>query len=154
MSAGIPIKLLHEGEGNPVTVELKTGEVYRGFLLSAEDNMSCQLSKVTLTHKDGRISKLEHVYLRGSQVRLFVLPDLLTNGPLFKKVQQIKANYDAAQASKPGGSYTAVALTERLVVKWCLPGCLVCSKNTWMIWMILGSLLAMCFSLFAPGRRK
>ena len=87
-----------------MTVELKTGEVYRGFLLSAEDNMNCQLSKVTLTARDGRVSKLEHVYLRGSQIRLFVLPDLLTNGPLFQKVQQIKANYDAAQAAKPGGS--------------------------------------------------
>eukprot|EP00591_Stephanopyxis_turris_P008731 CAMPEP_0195526260 /NCGR_PEP_ID=MMETSP0794_2-20130614/27213_1 /TAXON_ID=515487 /ORGANISM="Stephanopyxis turris, Strain CCMP 815" /LENGTH=73 /DNA_ID=CAMNT_0040656897 /DNA_START=12 /DNA_END=230 /DNA_ORIENTATION=+ len=71
-AAGIPIRLLLEGEGNPVTVELKTGEVYRGFLLAAEENMNCQLSKVTLTHRDGRVSKLEHVYLRGSQVRFFV----------------------------------------------------------------------------------
>ncbi len=104
MSAGIPIKLLHEGEGNHVLVELKTGEVYKGLLLTAEDNMNCQLSKVLLTHKDGRTAKLEHVYLRGSQVRFFVLPDLLTHGPLFKKVQQIKASYDAAQAAKPGGA--------------------------------------------------
>lgn len=81
--------------------------------------MNCQLSKITLTHRDGRVSKLEHVYLRGSQIRLFVLPDLLTNGPLFKKVQQIKANYDAAQASKPGakGGASSTAPTTTMVLK-------------------------------------
>ena len=31
----IPIKLLHEGVGNNVTVELKSGEIYRGFLAAA-----------------------------------------------------------------------------------------------------------------------
>lgn len=45
--AGIPVKLLHEGEGNPVTIELRNGEVYRGHLDAAEDNMNCQLSGVT-----------------------------------------------------------------------------------------------------------
>ena len=32
MSIGVPIKLLHEAEGHIVTIELKTGEVYRGQL--------------------------------------------------------------------------------------------------------------------------
>ena len=33
MSIGVPVKLLHEAEGHIVTVEIKTGEVYRGHLL-------------------------------------------------------------------------------------------------------------------------
>lgn len=39
MSKGVsvPIKLLHEGEGHPVTVELKTGEIYRGLLNESEE---------------------------------------------------------------------------------------------------------------------
>lgn len=42
-AAGVPIKLLHEGTGQVVIVELKTGEAYRGLLLEAEDTMNCQL---------------------------------------------------------------------------------------------------------------
>uniref|UniRef100_A0A7S1C9Q8 Small nuclear ribonucleoprotein Sm D3 n=1 Tax=Bicosoecida sp. CB-2014 TaxID=1486930 RepID=A0A7S1C9Q8_9STRA len=88
--AGIPVKLLHEGEGNPVTVELRNGEIYRGQLDAAEDNMNVQLSGVTFRARDGRISKLEHVYLRGSQIRFVVLPDMLKEAPIFKKVQSAK----------------------------------------------------------------
>ncbi len=64
-SSGIPIKLLHEGEGNKVTIELKSGDIYRGTLVEAEDSMNCQLSGVTLTSRDGMVSKLENVYIRG-----------------------------------------------------------------------------------------
>jgi small nuclear ribonucleoprotein D3 len=90
----IPIKLLHEGVGNNVTVELKSGEIYRGFLAAAEDNMNLQLSAVTMTQKDGRVSRLQNVYLRGSNIRFTVLPDILKNAPIFKRVQQIKQTYD------------------------------------------------------------
>ena len=44
-SSGVPIKLLHEGEGHVVTVEMKTGEIYRGLLSEAEDTMNCQLKE-------------------------------------------------------------------------------------------------------------
>ena len=54
----IPIKLLHESEKFKVTVELKNGEVYRGTLLSAEDNMNCHLSKVTMTQRDGQVKRV------------------------------------------------------------------------------------------------
>ena len=87
---GIPIKLLHEGEGHVVTVELKNGEVYRGVLNDSEDTMNCQMSNVTLKARDGRVSKLEAVFLRGSQVKFFVLPDILKNAPMFKKVQAMQ----------------------------------------------------------------
>lgn len=87
MSLGIPVKLIHEGEGNNVTVELKNGEVYRGLLDSSEDNMNCQLSNVTLTGRDGRISKLQYVFLRGSMIRFVVLPDALKNSPLLLKIR-------------------------------------------------------------------
>jgi small nuclear ribonucleoprotein D3 len=42
---GVPIKLLYQGEGHIVTVELKTGEVYRGQLAQAEETMNCQLKE-------------------------------------------------------------------------------------------------------------
>lgn len=76
MSASVPIKLLHEGEGHSVTIELKSGEIYRGYLTVAEDNMNCHLSGVTMRARDGRMSKLENVFLRGNQVRFVVLPEI------------------------------------------------------------------------------
>ena len=39
---GVPVKVLHEAEGHIVTVEASTGELYRGTLIEAEDNMNLQ----------------------------------------------------------------------------------------------------------------
>jgi small nuclear ribonucleoprotein (snRNP)-like protein len=50
-SLGIPVKLLHEAAGHIVTVELKTGELYRGSLIECEDNWNCQLENITFTSK-------------------------------------------------------------------------------------------------------
>uniref|UniRef100_A0A182J1T7 Small nuclear ribonucleoprotein Sm D3 n=1 Tax=Anopheles atroparvus TaxID=41427 RepID=A0A182J1T7_ANOAO len=85
MSIGVPIKVLHEAEGHIVTCETITGEVYRGKLIEAEDNMNCQMTQVTVTYRDGRVSNLENVYIRGSKIRFLILPDMLKNAPMFKK---------------------------------------------------------------------
>merc|ERR1712137_1274424 len=84
-SIGIPVKLLHEGIGHTVTCELKTGEMYRGHLMNCEDNMNAMLEGVTVTGRDGKVTNLEQVYLRGSQIRYFILPDMLRHAPMFKK---------------------------------------------------------------------
>ena len=81
--AGIPIKILHEAVDLIVSVELVTGEVYRGTLVEMEDNMNCQLENLTVTAKDGQVTKLERVYLRGSQIVFLLLPDMLQNAPMF-----------------------------------------------------------------------
>ncbi|KAI8812012.1 hypothetical protein BJ742DRAFT_674165 [Cladochytrium replicatum] len=86
MSIGIPIKLLHESQGHVITLELKTGTIYRGKLLDCEDNMNVQLREITVTGRDGRVTQLEQVYVRGSQVRFFIVPDMLKNAPMFKRV--------------------------------------------------------------------
>lgn len=85
MSIGVPIKVLHEAEGHIVTCETITGEVYRGKLIEAEDNMNCQMIQITVTYRDGRTSNLENVYIRGSKIRFLILPDMLKNAPMFKK---------------------------------------------------------------------
>ncbi|CAH3103394.1 unnamed protein product, partial [Porites lobata] len=88
MSIGVPIKILHEAEGHIVTLETMTGEVYRGKLVEAEDNMNCQMSNTTVTARDGRVSQLEQVFIRGSKIRFLILPDMLKNAPMFKKMTQ------------------------------------------------------------------
>ncbi|KND03810.1 hypothetical protein SpCBS45565_g06646 [Spizellomyces sp. 'palustris'] len=86
MSIGVPIKLLHEAEGHIITLELKSGAIYRGKLLDAEDSMNVQLKDIIVTQRDGRQSQLEQVYVRGSQVRFFIVPDMLKNAPMFKRI--------------------------------------------------------------------
>lgn len=85
MSIGVPIKVLHEAEGHIITCETITGEVYRGKLIEAEDNMNCQMTQITVTFRDGRTANLENVYIRGSKIRFLILPDMLKNAPMFKK---------------------------------------------------------------------
>ncbi|KAH0518200.1 Small nuclear ribonucleoprotein Sm D3 [Microtus ochrogaster] len=108
MSIGVPIKVLHEAEGHIVTCETNTGEVYRGKLIEAEDNMNCQLlrfvcfsavtftiklvipfqmSNITVTYRDGRVAQLEQVYIRGSKIRFLILPDMLKNAPMLKSMK-------------------------------------------------------------------
>mmetsp|Transcript_17217 Transcript_17217/g.48459 ORF Transcript_17217/g.48459 Transcript_17217/m.48459 type:complete len:120 (-) Transcript_17217:885-1244(-) len=87
MSIGVPVKLIHEAESHVVTIELKNGETYRGTLDVAEDNMNCHMSNrsTDLIHVDrtGKKTKLEHVFIRGSQIRFIILPDMLKNAPMF-----------------------------------------------------------------------
>jgi small nuclear ribonucleoprotein D3 len=52
--------------------------VYRGTLKEAEDTMNLFLDNVTVTARDGRVSKMEQVYVRGSQVRNRINPRLAT----------------------------------------------------------------------------
>ncbi|KAH7711322.1 Protein SNR-1 [Aphelenchoides avenae] len=83
---GVPIKILHEAEGHIVTLETTIGEVYRGKLVEAEDNMNCQMADVTVTLRDGRTHTLDNVFVRGSQIRFLILPDMLKNAPMFKNI--------------------------------------------------------------------
>lgn len=85
MSIGVPIKVLHEAESYIITCETNTGEVYRGKLIEAEDNMNCQMQNITVTYRDGRMAQLENVYIRGSKIRFLILPDMLKNAPMFKR---------------------------------------------------------------------
>ena len=43
--------------------------------------MNIQLKDITVTARDGRVSHLEQVYIRGSHVRFFIVPDMLRYAP-------------------------------------------------------------------------
>ena len=90
MSIGVPIKVLHEAEGHVVTMESVMGELFRGKLIEAEDNMNCLMGNITVTYRDGRTAQLEQVYVRGSKIRFIILPDMLKNAPMFKNIKLSK----------------------------------------------------------------
>jgi small nuclear ribonucleoprotein D3 len=73
---GIPTILLHDGEGTIVSIEMKTGETYRGLLDETEDNMNCVLKDAVRTDLHGNTTRVEQIYLRGSQVLFIVFPDI------------------------------------------------------------------------------
>jgi small nuclear ribonucleoprotein D3 len=111
---GVPVKLLHESLGHVITVELKTGQLYRGKLAEgaslayakrcrsvlnptfvrvphlAEDNLNISLKDITVTGRDGRVSQLEQVYIRGSMIRFFIVPDMLQNAPMYVHASSAK----------------------------------------------------------------
>lgn len=105
MSIGVPIKVLHEAEGHIVTLETSTGEVYRGKLVEAEDNMNCQMQAITVTYRDGRVAQLEHVFIRGSKIRFLILPDMLKNAPMFKKQPKGAAGRGKSAILRAQGKY-------------------------------------------------
>lgn len=47
------------------------------------------MSDVSVTLRDGRTHTLDNVFIRGSQIRFLILPDMLKNAPMFK-VRYIK----------------------------------------------------------------
>lgn len=47
--------------------------------------MNIQLKDITMTARDGRTTQLDQVYIRGSHVRFFIVPDMLKNAPMFKQ---------------------------------------------------------------------
>lgn len=92
--------VLYEGKGHIVSVELKSGEIYRGKLVDVEDNMNCLLSDVTYTARNGCVKHLEAIYIRGSRVRFIVLPEMLKNAPMFRDGP--KANRGKSGGNKGG----------------------------------------------------
>jgi small nuclear ribonucleoprotein D3 len=56
-----------------------------------------------MTARDGRIFRLENVYLRGGHIKFIVLPDILKNAPILKKIQGLKSKKIEEDGGKSGG---------------------------------------------------
>ena len=104
----VPIKLLHEAIGHTVTIEVRTGEMYRGHLMHSEDNMNCLVENVVRTNRDGSKTAMEQVYIRGSQVRYFVVPDMLKHAPMFKNLLKQKTPPQANGVPPKGSAFGAM----------------------------------------------
>lgn len=90
LGIGIPLVLLYESEGLTVSIETTKGELYRGILIQAEDNMNCFMRNVTRTDSKGKETKLETCYIRGKSVLFIAMPDFLSHSPIFKRVVKFK----------------------------------------------------------------
>jgi small nuclear ribonucleoprotein D3 len=68
-------------------VELRNGELYRGYLDEAEDNMNCVLKDAMRTATDGKVFKVDYVFIRGSQIMFVIFPSMLRHAPMFKRIK-------------------------------------------------------------------
>ncbi|KAH8076766.1 U7 snRNA binding protein [Aureococcus anophagefferens] len=101
---GVPLILMHDGEGTIVTIECKNGDTYRGFLDETEDNMNCVLKDATRTDAKGNKSQVEHIFLRGSQIAFFIFPNMLKKAPMFNRVRAWRKTKATKKAGATSGT--------------------------------------------------
>lgn len=68
--------------------------------------MNVQLKDITVTARDGRVSHLDQVYIRGSHVRFFIVPDMLR---YVKRYYQLATSILPAARRATGSSEITVA---------------------------------------------
>ena len=86
---GIPKKLMQEAKNHVVTVEIQSGELYRGYLTEVDDQMNCELENCQQTSVEGKVTYFDQVCIRGSQVRFVIVPDMFKNAPMFTRVKNL-----------------------------------------------------------------
>lgn len=70
--------------------------------MQSEDSMNCLIENVVRTNRDGSKTSMEQVYIRGSQIRYFVVPDMLKHAPMFKNLLKQKAPSTGVKGSAFG----------------------------------------------------
>ena len=56
--------------------------------------MNIQMRDITVTAREGRVSHVDKIYVRGSHIKLFVVPDMLKNAPMFKQRERTQQGQD------------------------------------------------------------
>jgi small nuclear ribonucleoprotein D3 len=72
-----PLKFLHEAKPFIVTIETKNGLKFRGKLVNIENNLNCFLENTFIQEKNGKIRNCLHIYIRGSEINMIILPEIL-----------------------------------------------------------------------------
>ena len=70
-----------------MTVELKNGDFYRGYLEEAQDTMNLTIKNCKKTDSYGKETMVEVAYIRGSHILFIVLPSMLSNAPFFERIK-------------------------------------------------------------------
>jgi small nuclear ribonucleoprotein D3 len=100
-SIGVPLRILHDALECVVTVELSTMDTYRGKLTEIQDNMNIELTDVTHTLRNGTSRTIPRVFIRGSLIVFFVLPETLKYSPEVL-VANVKKPVDAGKGGQKG----------------------------------------------------
>lgn len=71
------VRFLMKLKNQTVTVELKNGTLIIGSIIAVDIRMNTHLSKVKMTIKGKNPVSLDHLTVRGNNIRYFHLPDAL-----------------------------------------------------------------------------
>ncbi|TKA70805.1 hypothetical protein B0A49_06343 [Cryomyces minteri] len=72
----LPLGLLTAAQGNPILVELKSGETINGHLVNCDTYMNLTLKEVVTTSADGKhFFRLSETYIRGNNIKFLRVPD-------------------------------------------------------------------------------
>ncbi|OMJ85544.1 hypothetical protein SteCoe_13083 [Stentor coeruleus] len=71
------VRFLMKLANETVTIELKNGTVVQGTIIGVDINMNTHLKTVKLTLKKKNPILMDHLTIRGNNIRLFILPDSL-----------------------------------------------------------------------------
>ena len=71
------VKFLMKLAGETVSIELKNGSVVNGTITSVDMAMNTHLKNVKLQQKGKESQSLDHLTVRGANIRYFLLPESL-----------------------------------------------------------------------------
>eukprot|EP00743_Colponemidia_sp_Colp-15_P002710 GILK01002935.1.p1 GENE.GILK01002935.1~~GILK01002935.1.p1 ORF type:complete len:120 (-),score=14.71 GILK01002935.1:159-518(-) len=71
------VRFLMKLHNETVSIELKNGTVVQGTVLGVDITMNTHLKTVKMTIKGRNPVNMDHLTIRGNQVRYFILPDTL-----------------------------------------------------------------------------
>ena len=88
-----------------VTVELKNGTVIAGTITGVDMGMNTHLKKVKVTPKGSKTVSFDHLSVRGSTIRYFLLPDNLNLDTLLVDLDDPKQKppKETGRVSGPAG---------------------------------------------------
>jgi len=93
------MKLSHE----QVTIELKNGTSVTGSVAGVDMSMNTHLKKVKMTIKGRDSVNLDHISIRGNNVRYFILPDSLALDTLLVDDAPKRGERGAGRGGDRGG---------------------------------------------------
>eukprot|EP00744_Colponema_vietnamica_P018271 GILI01025782.1.p1 GENE.GILI01025782.1~~GILI01025782.1.p1 ORF type:complete len:143 (+),score=16.38 GILI01025782.1:72-500(+) len=97
----LAVAVLHEAIGCTVTVELESGETFTGRVTKIEENMNIEMEEVTHKYRNSRNGRsIPSVYLRGSNIVFFQLPDAVKNTPTVQAMSTMNSESDARGAGR------------------------------------------------------
>mmetsp|Transcript_34034 Transcript_34034/g.30823 ORF Transcript_34034/g.30823 Transcript_34034/m.30823 type:complete len:111 (-) Transcript_34034:97-429(-) len=71
------VKFLMKIKNESVTIELKNGSIVAGTITAVDMRMNTHLSNVKLTVKGKPTISLDHITIRGNNIRYYLLPESL-----------------------------------------------------------------------------
>eukprot|EP00919_Chromeraceae_sp_WS-2016_P000760 GHVR01001909.1.p1 GENE.GHVR01001909.1~~GHVR01001909.1.p1 ORF type:complete len:122 (+),score=25.37 GHVR01001909.1:90-455(+) len=92
------VRFLMKLSNESVVIELKNGTVIQGVVTGVDISMNTHMKNVKLTLKHKNPVSMDHLTIRGSNIRYFILPDSLPLDTLL---------IDEAQKNKPAKERTS-----------------------------------------------